>query len=486
MKILSRNQIRAAEENAVRNGIFSLSDLMYNAGSKAAALISERYDVLCKKTVIVCGNGNNGGDGLVIANSLSNMGADVTLVFPYGVPQTETSKPFLKSVQGIKVSDEIPAECDILIDAVFGIGLNRQLSGSGITLVDSMNLCSAVKIAIDIPSGIDCDGSAPSKAFRADWTITFIALKLCFMLPQTSDYCGEVSVVDIGAPIAEYSYLTTKQPPVKKRNKNSHKGSFGTALLLAGSYGMCGAEILASRAALVTGVGLLKAFVCDKNYAAFCVSVPEAVTIPVSTSLSGAPDIYDKQIHSALTGSDALLVGPGLGRTDEAAALVKKILELTEVPVVIDADGINCISGDINILRKIKAPVIITPHPAEMARLCHTTVSDIEGNRIQYAKHIASRYSCVVVLKGANTVIASPDGRIFFNTTGNPGLATGGSGDVLAGMIVSYLAQGESALNAAMMSVWLHGKAADEAVKSISMPALSPNDVIAELKKMAV
>ena len=202
--------------------------------------------------------------------------------------------------------------------------------------------------------------------------------------------------------------------------------------------------------------------------------------------MSGAPDIYDKQIHSAITNSDALLIGPGLGRTDEAAALVKKILEITEIPVVIDADGINCISGDINILRKIKAPAIITPHPAEMARLCHTTISDIESNRIQYAKHVASRYSCVVVLKGANTVVASPDGRVFFNTTGNPALATAGSGDVLSGMIVSYLAQGESALNAALTSVWLHGKAADEAVKNISVPAVTPLDIIAELKRLAV
>lgn len=486
MKILSRNQIRAAEESAVKNGIFSLSELMYNAGTRAAELIGEKYDVLCKKAVIVCGNGNNGGDGLVIAAALSNMGADVSLVFPYGLPQTETAKPYLKNVEGIKVLEEIPNRCDFLIDAVFGIGLNRQLSGSGITLVDSMNLCSAIKIAIDVPSGIDCEGSAPSKAFRADLTITFIALKPCFMLPQTSDYCGEVKVVDIGVPITDYSYLTIGEPQTRNRTKNCHKGSFGTALILAGSYGMCGAEILASRAALTTGVGLLKAFVCDKNYTAFCVSVPEAVTIPVSTSLNGAPDIYDKQIHSALTNSDALLIGPGLGRTDEAASIVKKLLEITEIPVVIDADGINCISGDINILRKIKAPAIITPHPAEMARLCHTTVSDIQGNRVQYAKHVASRYSCVVVLKGANTVVASPDGRVFFNTTGNPALATAGSGDVLSGMIVSYLAQGESVLNAALTAVWLHGKAADEAVKSISVPAISPQDIIAELKRLAV
>ena len=486
MKILSRNQIRAAEENAVKNGIFSLSELMYNAGNRAAELICEKRDVLCKKVVIVCGNGNNGGDGLVIANCLSNMGADVSLAFPYGMPQTETAKPFLKYAEGMKILNQLPGECDILIDAVFGIGLNRPLSGTGISLVEAMNLCAAYKIAIDIPSGIDCDGSAPSKAFRADWTITFIALKTCFMIPQTSDYCGEVSVVDIGIPITEYSYLTVPEPIIKSRPKNCHKGSFGTALVLAGSYGMCGAQILASKAAIASGVGLLKAFVCDKNYTAFCVSVPEAVTVPVSTTLNGAHDIYDKQIHSALTGADALLVGPGMGRTDEASSLIKRVLEMTEIPVVIDADGINCISGDINILRKIKAPAIITPHPAEMARLCHTTVADIEGNRIQYAKHIASRYSCVVVLKGANTIVAAPDGRAFFNTTGNPGLATAGSGDVLSGMIVSYLAQGESALSAAMSAVWLHGRAADLAIEKISVAALSPQDVIAELKKMTV
>lgn len=486
MKILSRAQIKAAEENAVRNGIFSLSDLMYKAGTAAAEIISREYPVQNQKITVVCGNGNNGGDGLVIAAALSNLGGNVSLYFPYGLPQTETAKPFLAGVKGLCVLDSVPFECDILIDAVFGIGLNRPLNDVGITLVENMNLCSAHKIAIDVPSGIDCEGQAPSKAFYADLTITFIALKPCFVLPLTSDYCGEVQVADIGVSVNEYTFLTVPEPAAKKRSKNSHKGSFGTALLLAGSFGMCGAEILAAKASLASGVGILKAFVCDKNYSAFCASVPEGVTIPVSTTLNGAPDIYEKQIYSALSESNALLVGPGLGRTEEAAKLIKRVLETTEIPVVLDADGINCICSDIDILRKIKAPVILTPHPGEMARLCKTTVADILENSVEYATHVAARYSCIVVLKGANTIVAAPDGRVFFNTTGNPGLATGGSGDVLAGIMVSYLARGEGALNAALIAVWLHGKAADNALDNMTMAALTPSDVITELKKISV
>ncbi len=484
MKVLNLKQIRAAEENAVSSGIFSYPALMKNAGCAAAKIICENYPVQNRRVAIVCGVGNNGGDGLVIASRLSEEGADVTVCLPLGDVRTDTAKQMYPISPDIKVSDTVCTDCDIMIDALFGIGLDRPLEDSAAAAVDDMNMCDAVKIAVDVPSGVMCDGGVAGRALRADMTVTFIALKPCHLLPETSQYCGRVSVADIGAVPTEYEYLTTEEPKKQPRPKNCHKGTFGTALIICGSYGMCGAEILATRAALRSGVGIAKNVVCDKNYTAFCTSVPEAVTVPVPTSAGGVPVIDDGVLSRAIKSSDALLIGCGLSNCEDTVRLVKRVLAATDIPVVIDADGINALRGDINIIGKTKSPVIITPHPAEMARLCGVDTADIENDRVGFARKLAVKACCVVVLKGANTVIASPDGRIFFNATGNPALATGGSGDVLAGMLVAHLAQGKSALRAALDCVWLHGHAADTAVKRINESALLPSDIIEELKTL--
>ena len=484
MKVLNLEQIRTAEENAVSSGIFSYPALMRNAGCAATEIICKNYDVQNKKATVVCGVGNNGGDGLVVAQGLSNAGAVVTVSAPLGGVRTDTAKQMLPLSPDIVFTDRIEGDCDILIDALFGIGLDRPLEGSAADAVEQMNMSDALKIALDLPSGVMCDGGGVATAFRADLTITFIALKPCHLLPPASQYCGRVEVADIGVKTGDYEYLTTECPKKTPRPKNCHKGTFGTALLICSSYGMCGAGILAVRAALVSGVGIAKAVVCDKNYTAFCTAVPEAVTLPVPTSASGIPVVDENTFKQAISSCDAMLIGCGLSNCEDTARLVKRALSVTNIPTVIDADGINVLRGDINIIGKIKAPVIITPHPAEMARLCGVDTADIEKDRVGYARRFAVNSSCIVVLKGANTVIASPDGRVFFNTTGNPSLATGGSGDVLAGMIVSHLAQGKSALRSALDSVWLHGNAADVAVTHMNEAAVLPSDIIEELKTL--
>lgn len=482
MKILTANQIKIAENNAVESGIFSYTALMQRAGDAASREILRRYSVTGKKICIVCGAGNNGGDGLVIAANLKRYGADVHLLTPIGFPSTDTALYFKDSVSNIKIIDEFTGDYDFVIDALFGIGLNRFLSDGISELVEKINAYNCVKIAIDIPSGLFCDGGSVLTAFRADLTLTFSCYKPCQLLPHTSEYCGETVVLDIGLPLDDYAYLTIDKPVKRKRPKNSHKGTFGTALLICGSYGMCGAEILAARAALRSGVGIVKAIVCDKNYTAFTSSVPEAVTIPVSTAENAAPIIYDRTILSSLSNSRALLIGCGLGRSNDAVKCITRTLELTNIPTVIDADGINALVGNINLISKINAPVILTPHPAEMARLCNTTTEEIESNRVKFAKRFSTENNCYLVLKGSNTIVATPNGQIFFNTTGNDGLATGGSGDVLSGMIVSRLAQGYSPLDAVCNSVWLHGAVADELAKQISTRAILPTDIIEGLK----
>ncbi len=485
MKVLTAAQIKKAEDNAVECGIFSYAHLMKNAGDAATREILNRYNIIGKKICVVCGSGNNGGDGLVIAANLKRSGADICLLTPLGFPNTDTALNFKDSVKDIKILDDFYGDFDIVIDALFGIGFNRLLSENIAMLIEKINDYKCTKIAIDIPSGLFCDGGVVQNAFKSDLTLTFSAYKLCQLLPKTSEYCGKTVVLDIGLPLDDYAYLTIDEPEKIVRSQNSHKGTFGTALLFCGSYGMCGAQILAARAALRSGVGVVKSLVCDKNYSAFTSSVPEAVTIPVDTEQNGAPLVYDRTILSALSNSNALLIGCGLGRSTEAKKLVIRVLEKTQIPTVIDADGINALQGDINIIRKINAPIILTPHPAEMARICDATTDAIQSNRVKFAKKFAVENNCYLVLKGTNTVVATPNGRIFFNTTGNDGLATGGSGDVLSGMIVSRLAQGYDPLTAVLNSVWLHGAVADELSKIMPTRAILPSDIIEGLKTIS-
>ncbi len=485
MKVLTAAQIKKAEDNAVINGNFSYAQLMKKAGDTASKEILSRYNVIGKKVCVLCGSGNNGGDGLVIAANLKKHGADVKLLTPIGFPSTDTSMTFKNEVKDIEIITDFVGEFDFVIDALFGIGLNRFLSESIATLIEKINSYSCVKISVDIPSGVFCDGGEVANAFCADLTLSFTSYKLCHLLPQTSEYCGETVVLDIGLPIDDYAYLTIDNPRIITRSKNSHKGTFGTALLICGSYGMCGAQILAAKAALRSGVGIVKSIVCDKNYAAFTNAVPEAVTIPVDTLPSGVSEIYDRTILSSISNSSALLIGCGLGRNEDAKNIVYRTLEKVNIPTVIDADGINAIVGGINIIRKINAPVILTPHPAEMARLCDTTTENIQSNRVKFAKRFAVENKVYLVLKGSNTIVATPNGEIFFNTTGNDGLATGGSGDVLSGMIVSRLAQGYDPLTAVLNSVWIHGAVADSLANNMPTRAIIPSDIIEGLKTIS-
>lgn len=481
MKVLTVPQIRIAEENAVVNGVFSYSEMMQNAGVCAAKIISDKYCIKGKRVAIVCGVGNNGGDGFVIANELSKIGAFVTVITPLGDPKTSTAKEKFAFLPSVDVTDKLSGEYDFIIDAIFGIGLDRTLAGDALLAVEWMNISDGIKIAVDLPSGITPDGKIAGKAFMADFTVTFIALKDCLLVPPASDYCGEIIVADIGVEAGDYSYLTLEAPKFPRKLNNSHKGTFGTALLVAGSYGMCGAEILAAKAAQKSGVGIVKAAVVDKNYTAFTSSVPEAVSIPLSTDKDGGFALSDDDINKCLLGADALLIGPGMGQSFTARQSVVNLLKSSEVPVVLDADGINAISFDINILRGINVPVIITPHPGEMARLVGVTVKEIQSERIKYARDFAKEYGVITVLKGANTVVASPDGRVFINTNGNYGMATAGSGDVLAGITVSLLAQGYSPLFSAKSAVYLHGAAGDNAAGKIGKMSLTASDIITEL-----
>lgn len=482
MKILTTALIRESEESAVASGAFSLRDLMFRAGSAAAEIIMKKYDCRGKRITVVCGRGNNGGDGCVTAEILAENGADVTVATPLGEPVAENAVYYYSRLRSVKKTDAFMPGADIIIDAIFGIGLNRAPDGKTAELIKEINSSDSIRIAVDIPSGVAADsGRILGCAVNADLTVTFIALKPCFVLPDGSDYCGETVVADIGAPPVGYSYLTTEKPMFKKRRHNSHKGTFGTALMFCGSYGMAGAAVLAARSALKSGLGILKSALCESIYYPFTVSVPEAVCVPVKPNKLGTFCPDNLNLPELLNGCSAVLIGCGMGNNEDTARLVRKLVEISEIPLVIDADGINALQGGIDIIKKSKAPIILTPHPGEMARLCSVTVRKVEENRTEIARDFALRYGCVLVLKGANTIIATPSGELYFNMTGNPGMATGGSGDVLAGITLSLLAQGFSTEEAAKAAVYLHGEAGDKAAAMRGERAMLPSDLIEEL-----
>ena len=312
------------------------------------------------------------------------------------------------------------------------------------------------------------------RIFRGGEVIDFLHFEF---MPQFPVF----NVADIGVVPSGYEYETIEKPSFEKRRHNSHKGTFGTALTFCGSYGFAGAAVLAAKGALRSGVGILKAVLCESIYVPFTVSVPEAVCVPVKPNAAGRfnPDNID--IPALLSGCSAVLIGCGMGNDEDTKRLTREIILNTDVPIVIDADGINTIACCIDIIKKCKAPVILTPHPGEMARLCGVTAREIESDRVKYARDFAKKYGCILVLKGANTVVAAPDGEITFNTTGNPGMSTGGSGDVLAGITVSLLTQGLEPLTAAKAAVYLHGEAGDKAAKKRGERAMLPTDLTEEL-----
>lgn len=482
MRVLNTDLIRKSEQKAVLGGAFSFRQLMYIAGTKAFEIINRKYPCANKRVAVICGCGNNGGDGFVIAGCLYQNGADVTVFMPLGAPLTEDADYYYKKLSFVKFGQEFEGDYDIIIDAVFGIGLNRAPDIKLTELFNKINRSNAVKISVDIPSGVSSDtGEVFTTAINADLTVTFIALKPCFVLPEASDFCGEVTVADIGVEPIDFSFKTIEKPSFPKRRRNSHKGTYGTALIIAGSYGMAGAAMLSSKAALRSGLGIAKCVLCESIYPAFTAYLPEAVCIPTKQTPNGTLDCEFVNIEELCYKSNAILFGCGVKADSSTKQILKNIIRQSNIPTVIDADGINCLSQNIELLKESKAPIILTPHPAEMARLCNTTVDYVERNRLAVAKSLAKDNNCAVILKGANTVTAFADGKIYVNTCGNSGMATGGSGDVLAGIIVSLLAQGFEITFAVNAAVYLHSHAGDKAALKRGMHAILPSDIIEEL-----
>ena len=485
-KILTSEQIRAWDAYTIRHEPIASIDLMERACRVFVTWFSERFNP-GKKIGVVCGTGNNGGDGLGIARMLKEWGypVKVWIVRGDGGPSVDFNTnlerlvSLVETVDVRKTGDPLALEtCDILIDGIFGSGLSRPPEGVFAYAIDRMNDTDAIRVAIDIPSGLMADSHASGSIVRADYTVSFQSPKLVFYLPGYHRYTGQWEVVDIGLHSeylnqVETSVFQVQRKDVKrirrKRSTFDHKGDYGRGVLIAGSYGKMGAAVLSARAALRSGIGLLTMHIPACGYSIMQTAVPEAmVTVdPGEHAIEAVSDLSD---------ADVVGVGPGLGTSPSTVKSLRRLLEVQQSPMVLDADALNIMSMDSGLLPLVPPFSILTPHPKEFERLAGTWKNDFE--KLDLLRDFVRRHKVIVILKGAYSAIATPEGNVYFNPTGNPGMATGGSGDVLTGVLTGLLAQGYSPAEASLLGAFLHGRAGDLAVVDKGWDSLIASDLI--------
>ena len=499
MFVMTCEQLRKIEALSVKNGV-GYDTLMKNAGKAASEFIKTQFNISDKsKVLVLAGKGNNGGDGFVIALDLIKAGYQVTTMLMEGEPKTETSRKFFdklkkKNARILYFDEQVVfnyiEKADIIVDSIYGIGFHGEVNNIFKSTFNAINQSSAKVVSIDMPSGINGDSSKLTNCYiKADYTISFSALKLAQVLYPSSIYCGEVLIRSVGInkniiESSDFVMRVTDDELVRQnltpRSLNANKGNFGRLLCINGSMGMAGAAILSARAAVKSGVGLVDVAIPKSIYNIVGTNLVEPIfTLLECTSTGVISEESMPKLTQKLDISTACLLGCGLSVTKETEKIVCDIVKTAKCPLVIDADGINILSNNIDILQGISGEnIIITPHPGEMARLLNTTVEDVQENRMLYASDFAKKYNIIVVLKGYNTLVAIPNGEVYVNRTGNPGMAQGGSGDVLAGIIASFAAQGIDLKYSAAMGVYIHGLAGDLSAKKFSQIAMTPSDIV--------
>lgn len=498
MKILSAEKIREADAATIKNEPIASIDLMERASQQFTKAFTEIFNDKRALIMVFAGPGNNGGDGLAVSRMLLAQGYKVKIFI------VSTSDKYSKDFQTnaerlgkttelahIKNLKDIPdiSNTSIVIDALFGSGLSRPAEGNFAAVIEKINDSGAQVVAIDIPSGLYADRAGEAKNLhivQAGYTFSFQLPKLAFLLPQNEKYVGKWEILDIGLDqhfIAQtetdYELVDDKMIAglVKKRSKFSHKGNFGKVLLIAGSYGKMGAAILGAKACLRTGAGLLTIHIPVRGYDIIQTSLPEAMA-----SIDKHSHYFTRLKAREVALYDAIGIGPGIGMEKATAGAVAKLLRMAKrlgKPMVLDADALNICSEDKLLLKLLPAQAILTPHPKEFERLSGKAKDDF--HRLALAQKFARQYKVYLVLKGAYTAIVTPEGHVYFNSTGNPGMATGGSGDVLTGILTSLVAQGYSPLHASLLGVYLHGLAGDLAAETQGQEALIASDIIAAI-----
>jgi len=493
MKIFSSVQIRAIEAATLKQQDSSALALMERAGTAVFNLIHQRLQGAPLPIHVFCGIGNNGGDGLVVSRLLLDHGYKVKT---YIVNFSDKRSPgFLENYdQLMKVSKDWPAQLkseedfpklsseDMVIDAILGIGLNKPLVAWVSNLIKHINKVRAFTLAIDIPSGLYLD-KGPEDAdavIYANTTLTFEVPKLVFFLPKTGIYTQDLEVISIGLDLetlqqtkAQASLIGKQEvlPIYRPREKYKHKGDYGHALLIGGSYGMVGSMILATKAVLRIGAGLVTSLVPKCGYIPLQTAIPEAMVLPAmeETLLT----TFDYELKPTVVG-----IGPGLGTAQETVQAFEAFLKKNQQPLVIDADGLNILASHPKILELLPSQTILTPHAKELERLIGVWNDDFD--KIEKVKVFSKKYDCIVVIKGANTITVAGD-DLYVNTTGNPGMATAGSGDVLLGVLTGLIAQGYDPLQATIFGVYLHGSAGDLSVQGRGYQSVLASDMVTHL-----
>ena len=506
LRVLNARQMREADRRTIDEiGIPSIV-LMENAGRQVTAAIEALVDDLAgQRVAVLCGTGNNGGDGFVVARSLRQRGiepavflvgtaADVRgdartnldVLGHLGVPLVEIGDAAAWELHGSHVTG-----ADVVVDALMGTGLSRALEGLHETIVADLNASEAVIVAVDLPTGLSADTpDLIGPAVHAAVTVTLGAPKVPLVLPPAEHLVGDVVIADIGIPefvvdesegprlfLLTREYVRTLVPP---RSPDAHKGDFGRVLVVAGSRGMTGAAALAARAALRAGAGLVTVATPASVQPIVAALGAEFMTLPLDDADGRVTAAAVEQVLAV--DADVVAVGPGLGGGPAVAAFVRALLDRAETPLVVDADALNACAGDAGVLSgRDDRPVVITPHPGEMARLVGAAAEDVQADRVGIAREFAARHRVTVVLKGYRSVVATPEGDVYVNPTGSPGMATAGSGDVLTGMLAGLLAQMLDPSPAAQLATYLHGAAGELADADEGEIAMVAGDIVRHL-----
>lgn len=495
-RFLTVPQMTECEQRSDKSGV-SLASLMDNAAQglfretiKAAHRLSQDRHTSITNILIIAGKGNNGGDGLVCAGLLKEAGFNVLVYLSQGQPATELSKAAYRRLDRELLTDDITSaleSCEILIDCIFGTGFKGNIREDAVPLFEKINKSPAYRIACDIPSGCDADsGLCDIHAVSADMTVTFHRKKVGMAFTPTREKCGGIIVCDIGITAeCEQDGFEVIKPDESEiisllphRPVYGHKGTFGRLMCICASERYIGAGQLSVTAAMRTGVGLTTLIAPEKVVGIIAGSTPECTYLPLKASTHGTLRADDTGvILESITKADAVLIGCGLAVNDDTRQIVREVIQNAACPLVIDADGLNCIAGDTDILKQAKAPVILTPHTGELARLSGKDLGVTAKDRLGLSRELAKRTGAMVVAKSAGTLIVSTD-RAVISTYGNTALSKGGSGDMLAGMTASFLAQGVSPEGSAELGCYVLGRSAEIAAQELGERSVIARDIL--------
>ncbi len=507
MRILTSSQMREADRRTIEEIGIPSTVLMENAGRQVVAALEAVFEDLADRHVaVLCGRGNNGGDGFVVARTLHQRGVEVSVFVIGSIAEIHGDARLNLEILGrlgisvVEITDEQAWElhfseigtCGLIVDALFGTGLRTPLQGMLETVVADINGSSIPVASIDVPSGLSADThELIGDCIDATVTVTLGALKVPLVLPPAELHAGDIVIADIGipdgvidaveGPRVELLTRAGMRSLVQPRAADSHKGDYGHVLVVAGARGRTGAAHLTAMAALRSGAGLVTVATPASCQPVLAAMAPEYMTLPLPETPDGGidPEAVARLLEHK---HDIVAMGPGLGTAPATVALVHALVERSSVPVVLDADALNAFASDPDRLAGTdEKDLIITPHPGEFARLAGVSTGDIQAHRIDLARTFAARHQVYLVLKGHRTVIATPDERVFINPTGNAGMATGGMGDLLTGMIAAWLGQLLDAEAACKLGVYLHGSAGDLAEAAEGEVALLPSDLLAHL-----